>query len=70
MNSRADDLALFLWVFHAGEFAEEEVGRVNSVDVEAELVAQVLLHGLELVFAQHSVVDEDAGQLVANGAMH
>ena len=66
----ADDLALLLRVFDAGEFAEEEVGGIDGVDVEAELVAQVLLHLLEFVLAQHSVVDEDAGQLVADGAMH
>ncbi len=65
----ADDLALLLGVGDAGEVAEEEVGGVNGVDVEAELVAQVLLHGLELVFAEDAVVDEDAGELVSDGAV-
>ncbi len=51
------------------ELAEEKLGGVDGINVEAELVAQVLLHAVELVFAQHSVVDEDAGQLVADGAM-
>ena len=40
---------------------------VDGDDVEAELVAQVLLHALEFVFAQHAVVDEDAGELAADG---
>ena len=65
----ADDLALLLGVFDLGELAEEEVGGVNGVDVEAKLAAQVLLHFLKFVFAQDSVVDEDAGELVADGAM-
>src|SRR4029453_10632843 len=37
---------------------------------EAELAAKVLLHFAELVFAEHSVVDEDAGQAVSDGAVH
>ena len=65
----ADDFAFLLGIGDAGEFAEEEIGGINGVDVEAELVAQVLLHVLEFVFAQDAVVDEDAGELVADGAM-
>ena len=66
----ADDLALLLGIGDARQLAEEALAGIDGVDVEAELVAQVLLHVDELVLAQHAVVDEDAGQLIADGAMH
>ena len=40
----ADDLALALRIAHASELGEEAFGGVDGVDVEAELVAQALLH--------------------------
>ena len=41
---------------------EEAVGGVDRDEVQAQLVAQVLLHFLEFVLAQHAVVHEDAGE--------
>ena len=58
----ADDLALLLGIGDAFEFAKKAVGGVDGVEVQAELVAQGLLYFLEFVFAQHAVVDENAGQ--------
>src|SRR5664280_276889 len=66
----ADDLALLLRLADAGQLAEEAFAGVHRVNIEAEFLAQVLLHGDELVLPQHTIVDEDAGQLIANRAMH
>ncbi len=67
---RADALALGFRVGNTGKLLEETLAGVDGDDVEAELVAQVLLHILEFVFAQHAVVYEDAGELAANGFVH
>ncbi len=63
----ADDFAFLLGLGDAGEFGEEALAGVDGDDVEAEFVAEILLHALKLVFAQHAVVDEDAGELRADG---
>ncbi len=65
----ADDLALGLGVGDAGELGEEALAGVDGDDVEAELLAHGLLDFGELVFAQDAVVDEDAGEAVADGAV-
>ncbi len=65
----ADGLALGFGIGDAGEFAEESAAGVDGDEVEAELGAQVFLHLEELVLAQDAVVDEDAGEAVADGAM-
>ncbi len=70
----ADDLALGFGIGHAGEFIEETFGGVDRDQMQAEIVAQVLLHFFEFVLAQDAVVDEDAGEsgcafAVAHGAI-
>ena len=47
---------------------EEALAGVDGDDVEAELLAHGLLDLGELVFAEDAVVDEDAGEAVADGA--
>ena len=64
----ADDLALALGIGHSGELAEEFFGCVDADHIEAEalIVAQ---HVAVLVLAEHAVIDEDAGEVAADGAV-
>ena len=64
----AYDLALLLGIAHAGEVGEELLGGIYADDIEAETF--VVAHDIpELVLAEHSVVHEDAGELMTDGAM-
>ncbi len=67
---RADDLALLLRLGDARQLVEEAPGRVHGDDVESKLLAQRPLDFLELVLAQHAVVDENASQPFADGARY
>ena len=62
----ADGLALPLRVGDAGERAEEQVARVAVDQADVEAVAEGAVHLLRLAGAQQAVVDEDAGELVAD----
>ena len=65
----ADDLALGLGVGHTSQVAHELLA---TIDVNHSRVQAPLEHGhhlLGLVEAQQTVVDEDAGELVADGAV-
>ena len=64
----ADDLALALRVGDAGELLEEALLGLDVHEVDLERVAERVDDLLGLVEAQHAVVDEDAGELVADGA--
>ena len=65
----ADDLALALRVVDAGEPVEEALVGVDVDQLDAELLAERLDHLLGLVLAHQPVVDEDAGELVADRAV-
>ena len=65
----ADRLALGLRVGHAVEPGQEQVRRVAVHQADVEAVAEGLHHLLRLARAQQAVVDEDAGQLVADRLM-
>src|SRR5690606_7288393 len=56
-----------LGVGDAGQFAHELVGGVNVDDLHAEVIAKGAHDLLGFVQAQQAVVDENAGQLVADG---
>src|SRR5271165_4649152 len=64
-----DDLAFGFRISDACEFGEEACAGIDGHQIESELFAKVFLDLEELVLAQNSVVDEDAGQLVANRTM-
>ncbi len=64
-----DDLALLLRVGDPVEGGEEPVGGIDDVQVDAGRGDVVPLHLLGLARPQQPVVDEDAGQLVADGAL-
>ena len=51
----------------ADQLIEEALARVHGHDVEAEFLAQVLLDADKFILAQDAIVDEDAGQLAADG---
>ena len=65
----ADDLALGLGVGHAGEPLEEALLGVDGDERHLEGVAEGGDHLLALALAHQAVVDEHAGQLVADGAV-
>ena len=65
----ADDLALRLRVVDAGEPGEEALARVDVDQLDPEALAEGLDDLLGLALAQQAVVDEDAGELLADGAV-
>ena len=66
----ADDLALLLGIGDACQAFEEQIGRVDEVERQMQLVAKPLLNLVGLVVTQQPVVDEDAGQAITDGAMN
>ncbi|MCY1215412.1 hypothetical protein D9M72_272550 [compost metagenome] len=63
----ADDLALGFGIGHAGQLAHELGGGVDVDDLHAHVLGEGLHDLLAFVQAQEAVVDEDAGELVADG---
>ena len=66
----ADDLALGLGLGHARQRVQEALGLVARDDADAHAARVVALHLLALARAQQAVVDEEAGELVADGLVH
>ncbi len=66
MKSAADGLALGLGVGLAGERCEEAVARIHMHQRNIEVAAEQRHDLLGLVQPQQAVVDEDAGELVAD----
>ena len=66
----ADPPSLLLRVADALEAGEEPVGGVDVDELDVEMVAERLDDPRRLVLAQEAVVDEDAGQLVADRPVH
>ncbi len=64
-----DALAFDLWVFDAGEIIEELFGCVGDPEVDMEVVLEGVLYKVAFFFSEEPVVDEDAGELVADGFM-
>ena len=64
----ADNFALLLRVVHTGQLAEKLLAGVDSDHVEAQS-AIVVHHVVELILAQHSVIDKNAGQPLSDGSM-
>ena len=54
-----DDAPLLLRVLDAGEAREEEVGRVDDGEVDAEVAVERLVDLLGFVEAEDAVVDHD-----------
>ena len=64
---RADDLALLLRVGDARQLVQEAVDGVHIDQIGVHLVPEDLDDLLRLALAQQTVVDMDAGQLLADG---
>ena len=65
----ADDLAFLFGVVDARQLSQETFPGVDHDEVHLEGLLEDLLDGFRLVLAHEAVVDEDAGQLVADGAV-
>ncbi len=65
-----DPAALLLRIGDVGERLEEPGFRVHHAQVHAQMGSEGLLHLLPLVEAQQAVVHENAGEPVADGAVH
>jgi hypothetical protein len=63
-----DDLALALGIRHALELAQELALGAHADHLDAHVLREHLHHVIALVQAQQAVVDEHAGQLLADGA--
>ena len=66
----ADDLTLRLGLGDAGQGRQEALGLVTRDDADTHAARIVVLHLLALARAQQAVIDEEAGQLVADGLVH
>ena len=64
----ADDLALLLGVADAFQVLEELLAGIHADDIQAQALI-VVHHVVELVLAQQAVVHENAGQVLADGAV-
>ena len=69
MNKRADGFALGLRVALAFQGRQETLARIHVHERDVEMAAEQRHHLLGLVQPQQSVVDEDAGELVADRLM-
>src|SRR5581483_4179030 len=65
----ADDLALALRVLDAREAREEALLGAHVDEPGAEAVPEGLHHLVRLVLSQQPVIDQDAGELVADRAV-
>ena len=65
----ADDLALLLGIRHARELAQEQVARIDAHDLRVQLAGEHVHDHVAFVQPQQAVVDEHAGELVADGAV-
>ncbi len=63
----ADDLAFLFRIGYAFERAEEALAGIDIFQSHAEIFAKNALHHFFLARTEQPVVDEDAGELVADG---
>ena len=66
----ADDLALLFGIGHAGEFAHEAVDGIDDDELEAHVLFEGFANLFAFVLAKQTVVDEDAGELLADGTVN
>jgi len=67
LGQAADDLALLFRVVLAFQLADEHVAGVAVHQLDVKAVAEGLDHLLRLAHAQQTVVDENTGELIADG---
>ena len=64
----ANNLAFAFGVGHSGKFGKEFGRGVNTDNVQSEAFV-IVKHIAELVLAQHAVINEDAGEVAADGTV-
>ena len=62
----ADTAAFFLRVSHAGKHVKKPILSWYDMQVCLEVVSEFLNDGSRLVFPEQAIVDQDAGELIAN----
>src|SRR5438105_6368284 len=65
----ANDASFFLGIGHTAQRAEKSVDGVDVHQAHPKMPLEGIDHTLRLTAPQEAVIDEDAGQLIANGAM-
>ena len=70
INCRPDDLPLLLGFGRPGQGRKERLGLVRHLQTDAGGGHEVLLDLFGLTLAQQPMVDEHAGETVADGALH
>ena len=68
-KTAADDLALLFRIGDTGEFVHEAVDGIDDDELEAHVLFERFTDLFALVLAKEAVVDEDAGELLADGAV-
>ena len=69
-ESTTDELALLLGVRDALEPVQEELGRINNRQVDAQVLGQSLVDRLAFLPAHAPVVDQDSMEAVADRLLH
>jgi len=62
----ANDFALAFGIGNTGELAEEAVLGIDANQIHVELLLENPLDRVTFIFAEQAMVDEDAGQVVAD----
>ena len=71
MDERAaDDFALLFRIGDARKSIEEDIRGIDKIEWQMQLVPKPFLNLVGLFVTQQPVVDEDARQTIANGAMN
>ena len=65
-----DDLALLFRIGDPGELGEKPIAGIHHPEVDAEVATKRLLDLVPFVESEQTVVDENAGEPVAHGAMN
>ncbi len=65
----ADNHALLFGLGYPGQAAQENIGGILVVELDIEIFAEDVADAVALIGPEESVIDEDAGQLIADGFM-
>ena len=63
----ADDFAFLLGIGHAAELGKKALGSIDILETDVKIFAEDALHDFFLARAEQSVVDENTGELIADG---
>src|SRR5579871_383407 len=66
----ADDLTLLFRIHDTSQSPQEPLARIHGYQPDSHRRREIIAHLLGLVFAQQAVIDEYAGQLIADGLVN